>query len=327
MLPEIFDGNSSGSGCECMRLVFIGASRFGLACLENLEKVDQLETVGIITNRETFSISYRKEGVKNVNYVDLAPYASKQNIPLYLMQEKMSEPPLLETLRSWRPDFILVIGWYHMVPRQILELAPTAGLHSSLLPRYSGGAPLVWALIRDEKETGISFFLFDSGVDSGDILGQRKIPITDEDDIATLMAKIEIAGKDLVQETLRQWISGKILRKAQAHADREIMPQRSPEDGRIDWTQSARALFNFIRAQTRPYPGAFTDFRGERLYIWKSHEVLSGTEKKTSPVGEIFASDGQIRVICGDGKELVLHSLSWKGEHFSGPDFAQRFFR
>jgi methionyl-tRNA formyltransferase len=186
---------------------------------------------------------------------------------------------------------------------------------------------LVWALIRDEKETGISFFLFDSGVDSGDILGQKKISITDEDDIATLMAKIEKVGKDLVQETLSQWISGKISKRSQSHEDREIMPQRSPEDGRIDWKQSARALFNFIRAQTRPYPGAFTDFRGERLYIWKSQEVSSGPEKKTYPVGEIFQSNGQTRVICGDGKELVLNSLSWKGEHFLGSDFAQRFFR
>lgn len=253
-----------------MRIVVIGASKFGLRCLEKVMTLPKCEVVGIVTNPETFSISYRPEGVKNVLYADFRPLAEKHKIPVFVMKGKMSDPLLVKTIQKWEPDFILVVGWYHMVPRSIREIALTAGLHASLLPDYSGGAPLVWAIINGEQETGISLFILEDGVDNGNIIGQKAEPIYLNDTIATLYGRIEKRGIELIEDHLPQVAQGKLIRIKQDETMRRIMPQRHPEDGEIDWNWSALQIYNFIRAQTRPYPGAFTFYKNEKRIVWEA---------------------------------------------------------
>lgn len=275
-----------------MRIVFIGASKFGLRCLERISAISDNEIVGIVTNSEVFSISYNPKGVKNVLYADFLTFAEKQKIPVFILKDSMTDPQLIETIKGWTPDFILVVGWYHMIPNVIRNIAPVAGLHASLLPDYSGGAPLVWAIINGEPKTGITFFMFDNGIDSGDIIAQKAERICLNDTIATLYARIEEHGLSLLEENLPKVAEREVVLTPQDNTRRRIMPQRNPDDGEIDWNWSSLQIYNFIRAQTKPYPGAFTYLNGKKLTIWeaKFYDFI-GLKGKPSQVLELIDNE------------------------------------
>jgi len=285
-----------------VRLVFIGSSRFGLRCLDACLHVSGLNVVGVVTAIQTFKISYRPEGVTNVLFVDLGDFARSKQIPVQTLSQSMQELNLYDTVKSWSPDLFLVAGWYHMIPKRWRELAPAYGLHASLLPDYSGGAPLVWAMINGESSTGISLFQMDDGVDSGPIAGQKQEVICEDDTIASLYARIEESGLELLREIMPQLIDGSLQLFPQDHWRRRVMPQRAPEDGRIDWAQDAVVVDRFIRAQTRPYPGAFTTLNGRILHIW-SASVVRQSSGLVVP-GTVFMSP-QYGICVGCGSESI----------------------
>ena len=150
-----------------------------------------------------------------------------------MLERSMNKPGLFEAVAEWKPDMFLVAGCYHMVPKRWRELAPAYGMHASLLPDYSGGAPLVWAMINGETKTGISLFQMDDGVDFGPIAGQKEEPIYPGDTIATLYDRIEERGVELLRNKLPQLANGTLKLKLQLQNEtkRRIMPQRSPKDG------------------------------------------------------------------------------------------------
>lgn len=150
----------------------------------------------------------------------------------------MKDPELFSKVSSWQPDAFLVAGWYHMIPLEWRELASAYGLHASMLPDYSGGAPLVWAIINGEKQTGITLFKMDGGVDSGPIAAQISEPIFHDDTIATLYARIEECGLKLIRNALPALAKGDLLLQEQDERHRRIFPQRSPEDGLISWAKT-----------------------------------------------------------------------------------------
>ncbi|MBI9087692.1 MAG: methionyl-tRNA formyltransferase [Desulfobacterium sp.] len=242
--------------------------------------------VGVVTAPQKFSISYRPEGVVNVLHADVESYCMAKHIPTYKINNGMKSDALFNQVRTWNPDIFLVAGWYHMLPKKWLELTPAYGLHASLLPDYSGGAPLVWAMINGEKQTGITLFKFNSGVDNGPILGQKRTTIYETDTIATLYVRIEKLGLELIQKNIPALTNGTAILTPQDDSQRRIFPQRGPEDGIIDWSRTAMELHNFIRAQTRPYPGAFTTWKGKRLTIWKAQESTH-TETQELKHGEV----------------------------------------
>ena len=253
-----------------MKIAFVGASSFGLRCLEAVLGQPGCEVVGILSLPETFSISYRPGGVRNVLHADFEPIARRHGIAFHVMHGAMGDPEIVGLFRSWKPDLVLAAGWYHLIPAAIRDIAPALGLHASLLPDYSGGAPLVWAMINGEKRAGITLFRFDDGVDSGPIVAQAEEPILDDDTIATLYARVEARGIELLQRAFPAIAAGRAQYRPQDASRRRVFPQRAPEDGRIDWRWPARRVYDFIRAQSRPYPGAFSTFRGERLTIWRA---------------------------------------------------------
>jgi len=250
------------------KIVFIGASGFGFNCLKVVSGIPGVQISGVISNRESFSISYNKKGVQNVLYVDFETYCTEQSIPFYRMNDSMQEKELSEFLEKYDPDLVIVVGWYHIIPKTLLKKYKFSGLHASLLPDYSGGAPLVWAIINGEKKTGLTFFMFDEGVDTGDIIGQETVEITEDDTIKTLYEKIEKAGFGLLKKFVPKLVNGTVHFIKQDHSNRRVFPQRSPEDGLIDWTWDSKRIKNFIRAQTKPYPGAFTIINGKKIIIW-----------------------------------------------------------
>jgi len=282
-----------------MNVVFIGASQFGLRCLQLLFQMTEVNVVGVVSAPELFSISYRPDGVKNVLHADSPSFCQTQKIPVALMEQKMDEPALVHQVKSWKPDLFLVAGWYHMITRTWRDIAPAYGLHASLLPDYSGGAPLVWAMINGEKKTGITLFQMDDGVDSGAIAGQLEEEIREDDTIATLYSRIEERGLELIEEVIPQLVDGSLALIEQDEALRRVVPQRGPEDGLIDWRQSAVSIDRFVRAQTRPYPGAFSLFREVRLSIWSGERVE--LKNVGEGIGTVLAVDGACVIACGDG--------------------------
>lgn len=287
-----------------MRLVFIGASRFGLQCLDVATQVEGIEVVGIVTAPATFAISYRPAGVKNVLHADVAHFAEDRGIPVTIIDKGMGSPELLRRVQQWRPDVFLVSGWYHMVPRAWREIAPAYGLHASLLPDYSGGAPLVWAMINGEERTGITMFRMDDGVDSGPIVDQLAEPIYADDTIATLYDRIGERGLQLVRQCLPAIASGRLVLQAQDETRRRVFRQRGPEDGLIDWTHDAIEIDRFVRAQTRPYPGAFSSLGGEKWSIWRA-EVIDVSIVDEMP-GRILPFEAGYVVTCGRGRLRLL---------------------
>jgi len=270
------------------------------------------EISGVVTAPETFSISYRPQGVKNVLFADVKSHCENQGINCVVMEGGMKDPSLFAKVSSWNPDMFIVVGWYHMVPTSWRNLAPTYGLHASLLPDYSGGAPLVWAIINGESMTGITFFEFADRVDNGPIVGQLATSIYPEDTIATLYERIQTLGGELIQEYLPRLIDGTAVLIPQDETKRRLFPQRSPEDGKIDWSWPAQQIHNFIRAQTKPYPGAFTIHGGNKVTIWSSRLVRNSIEPQLHP-GEIRALDEKLFVRCGDGEALELTKIALNG--------------
>lgn len=251
-----------------MKIAFFGASSLGYSCCQALLDAGH-DIVAIFTIPKEFNISYSPgKPVNNVLYKDFSILGKQFGIPVFEVNQNIKD--YAEKIESLKPDFILAIGWYYMIPKKILNIANkgAAGLHASLLPKGRGNAPLVWALINGEQETGITFFYFADGVDNGDIIGQRVILINENETIKTLLEKVESESKLLLLEFVPLIAENKVRVRVQDDSAATYYPKRSPEDGLIDWSKSSVEIDRFIRAQTKPYPGAFTIIENKKVIIW-----------------------------------------------------------
>jgi len=259
-----------------MKITFLGCTSFSKKLLESIIDLPNIFIDSIFTIPELFKISYSQEKVKNTNYADLRPIANKKNIPIYTVNsesgKKMTD--YLPVFQRNKPDIILVLGWYYKVPKTIRELAKYGawGVLASLLPKYAGGAPLVWAIINGEKETGVTLFKLDSGIDDGDIIEQESFPIEDKDTIKEVYEKATEASINILRKALLNIDNIKL--KPQDKSKIEVFPQRNPEDGEINLEWPAKRTYNFIRAQSTPYPGAFIKtIDNKKLVIYKARLI------------------------------------------------------
>ena len=247
----------------------MGSTSFGLQCLEAIQKNSLIEIVGVLTAKRQFAISYAPTGVENVNHADYSKISQALNCPLLCLEAKMSDPSLLSSIEELKADAVLVAGWHHMVPQAWLQRWPTYGLHASLLPKYSGGAPLVWAMINGEKWTGVTLFKFSEGVDTGPVVSQKRVRIRRGDNIASLYQRITRVSIEILNSELPNISVGTQELKNQNEKKRTIFRQRNPEDGRLPQRLNSKQTRNFVRAQTKPYPGAFIEFGQYRLTMWR----------------------------------------------------------
>lgn len=264
-----------------MRIFFVGSTQLGHACLRILNYQPNIEICGVLTAPSLFKISYAPEGVKNILHCDFAPLAKEIGCPLVNLDSKMTSAELFNEIESLKPDLVLVIGWHHMIPKSWLTRWPMFGVHASLLPRYAGGAPLVWAIIEGQKKVGVTLFQLDDGIDSGPIVNQYAIRVRRSDDIASILARVEVHTMQLIKEEVPRLLSADSQRVPQNLAGRTIYPQRNPTDGQIDAPMSIRKIRNFVRAQTHPYPGAFLEKDGVRTKIWKLGRSKFTLKRKT----------------------------------------------
>jgi len=252
-----------------MKIIFLGATKFSEEIINHLLK-NGINISAIFYIPEYFIISYRQSLVRNYNYADLKTLAQENKIPNYEVNSVTGKKLLdyKEIISLFQPDLILTIGWYYKVPESIRNLAKYGawGIHASLLPQYGGGAPLVWAIINGEKETGVTLFKLSEGVDDGDIIAQFKFNIGKDDYIEHVYRKAIKASKRILLSSLKNIDCLKL--KPQNKNLIQIFSQREPKDGEIDLSKNAKELYNFIRAQTKPYPGAYLKtIDGKKLII------------------------------------------------------------
>lgn len=300
-------------------VVFLGASALGARCCEALLDLG-LPVTKVLTIPREFTISWSKTSVVNAQFADLADLAAARSIPVDYLRGGRAED-YRAGLGSHTPDLLVVAGWYYLIPDVIRRAARLGaiGVHASLLPRNRGGAPLVWAMINGEREAGVTVFHLASGVDDGDIVAQARFEITDADDIRSLIERATDRSAALLRDEVPRVLAGTAPRIPQDHQAATVLPQRSPADGLIDWeTLTARRAFDWIRAQTRPYPGAFTFLGYERVTIWAARPTeRTGT---VLPPGTLEPG-GRLAVWCAQGTVLeILEASLGDGDRLTAKD-------
>lgn len=212
---------------------------------------------------------------------------------------------LLEEIKQLRPEFIFSVYYRHMIPDNILRLASRGALnlHGSLLPHYRGRAPVNWAILRGESQTGASLHYMTAKPDAGDLVGQMAVPILPDDTAAEVMTKVTVAGELLLWELAPQLAAGTARRTPVDLAAGNYCGRRRPEDGRIDWRCGAREIHNLIRAVAPPYPGAFTNNDHGCLRLLRS--TYRGEEARHARP-TMYVEDGRVYVDCSDSERIEL---------------------
>ncbi|MCP9471769.1 MAG: methionyl-tRNA formyltransferase [Nitrospira sp.] len=281
-----------------MRIVFMGTPEFAVPSLEALLQSED-QVVGVVT---------QPDRPKGRGQTLVAPpvkvVAEQAGIPV-VQPLKIRTPDFLETLAGWKPDLIAVAAFGRILHAPILTLPPRGcvNVHGSLLPKYRGAAPIQWALINGETETGITTMLMDEGMDTGPMLLQAKIPILPDDTAGTVAPRLARLGGQLLVQTIAGLRAGTITPIPQDHSQATMAPLLKKEDGAIDWTMSASALVNRIRGLS-PWPGAYTFHGFERWTIWKA---VAAQEPASNMPGVVLAVTKQsIKVATGEGALELL---------------------
>ena len=221
-----------------------------------------------------------------------------------------SDAQNLERLEKAKLDILFVIGWHRIVPQTVLDQAKIKlGIHSSLLPRDRGSSPINWQLIRGERIGGVTLFHLTNEVDAGDIIDSMKYEILDIDDVRDVYFKATLSSLYLLEKNWMQIHDLRIKSIPQNQTEVTVNERRKPEDGIIDWSKSAKNCYDWIRALTHPYPGAFTYWGEKKILIWASK---MSAEKETKP-GEVLCSDNRIIVSTGN-HSLELLTLQAENE-------------
>jgi len=218
-----------------------------------------------------------------------------------------------------KPDLGIVVGVSELIGDEMLKLPRLGfiGMHPTLLPQGRGRAPIPWALIHDLKETGVTLFYAEPGADTGDILDQERVPIFDNDTAPLLGSRTDDVACRLFVQNLPKLALGNAPRLKQDESMASEWPRRRPEDGVINWSKTSRALYNWVRALTRPYPGAFTSYEGQKLFVWASEP---GDERVSVP-GMVVKVDGAAWVATASGT-LKITSVQWEGSSDASPEAA-----
>ncbi len=288
-----------------LRIVFMGTPEFAVPSLRALV-AGGYNVVGVVTTPDKPAGRGRKLHQSEVKIAAL-----ELGLPV-LQPEKLKDPEFVGAMQALRPDLGIVIA-FRMLPEVIWAMPQlgTFNLHASLLPQYRGAAPINWAIINGETETGVTTFLLNHEIDKGGIIGQVRVPILPEDSVGTLYEKLMTTGTTLVTETVDRIAAGEIRPVEQQHIDESTLrpaPKIFKEDCRIDWTLPGRRIADFIRGLS-PYPAAWTGMFREGDEEPQSAKLFSATFEAAShglPCGTV-ESDGRtfIRVACADGWIVV----------------------
>jgi len=267
----------------------MGTPDFSATVLKGLLESDQYEVLAVVTQPEKeVALSY--------------------GLPIY-QPEKLSGSPEMEAIMNLGADGIVTAAFGQFLPSKLLaSMNFVVNVHASLLPKHRGGAPIHYALIQGDKETGVTIMETVKEMDAGDMISRRSIPITDEDNVGTLFEKLAIVGRDLLLDTLPAYLSGDIQPEAQDPSQVTFSPNIRPEEERLDWNKTNRQLFNQIRGMN-PWPVAHTLWHGGRFKIYEA-ELADGDGQP----GEILEiGKRQLLVATGEGA-LALKTVQPAGK-------------
>jgi methionyl-tRNA formyltransferase len=226
----------------------------------------------------------------------------------------VNSPETIAALREVDPDLIFVVGWSQLVLDEFIGLPRQGvfGMHPTLLPRHRGRAAIPWAILSGLAKTGVTLFQISDGTaDSGPTVGQVEVPIARDETATTLYEKVTAAHLDLVREYVPKLVDGTAERTPQDTRRASVWPKRTPADGIIDWETRAPYLYDWVRAQTRPYPGAFTFLGDEKVVVWRARPVELDDD---APAGTVVGRDGDDAIVaCGEGG-LVLEEMEGAAE-------------
>jgi methionyl-tRNA formyltransferase len=212
----------------------------------------------------------------------------------------------LAAIGALEPELVFVVGWSQLVRDPFIALASEGvfGMHPTLLPRHRGRAPIPWAILSGLARTGVTLFeIVDSTADSGAVVGQVVVEIAPDETATTLFERLAEAHVELVRDYVPQLVRGTAPRVPQDARRASSWPKRTPGDGIIDWETRAPYLYDWVRAQTRPYPGAFTFLRDEKVVVWRARPVELDDR---APAGTIVAERPEGHVVaCGEGGLLL----------------------
>jgi methionyl-tRNA formyltransferase len=273
-------------------LVFCGTPAFAVPTLERLVQAG-FDVQLVVTRPDKPKGRGMEMAVSPVKQTALSLH-----LPIAQPETIKNNADFRAQLESLQPDAIVVVGYGRIIPQWMigLPLLGNINLHSSLLPKYRGAAPVQWAIACGETVTGITTMRIDAGLDTGDILRQREVAIAPDDTAEMLSPRLAAAGADLMTETLLDLREGKIRPQSQDHAHATLAPILRKEDGQIDFHRTATEIHNRLRG-FQPWPGAFASFRGKQLLIC-SAKVIEHTA--TQAPGSLLVQNNQLLAVCSD---------------------------
>lgn len=281
-------------------IIFIGGRDRGLECLQAL-----------ITRSEVIlHIFCLKEDIheREKYYLKIQSLAKKQKIPCTLTTSVKNKESI-QKIKKLNPKLIVVMGWRTIIPKEILEIPvlKTVAVHESLLPQYRGFAPINWAIINGESQTGVTLFFLDDGVDTGDIIDQITIPINKTETALQIYQKTKQASIDILIKNLDNLKKGLARAKKQAEEKASYCCTRTPEDGMIDWRLDSLSIYNTIRALSNPYPGAFSLYEDKKITIQKARLPVNQTNYVGRIPGRIVKiNKDSIEVLTGNGSLEII---------------------
>lgn len=246
------------------KIIFMGTPAFSVPVLDGLVEKGY-EVLAVVTQPDR-AVGRKKE----IKMTPVKAAALRHKLPVY-QPEKISGSDEMAELMTLGADIIVTAAFGQFLPERLLNSVKHAvNVHASLLPKYRGGAPVHYAIIKGDKEAGVTIMEMVKKMDAGDMISQRAIPITDADNVGTMFEKLSLVGRELLLDTLPDYLAGNITPQPQDESQVTFSPNITPEEERVDWQLSARDIFNQVRGMS-PWPVAHTIWQGTRF---KLHEVV-----------------------------------------------------
>jgi methionyl-tRNA formyltransferase len=290
------------------RAVVFAYHNVGVRCLKVL-LAGGVDVALVVTHEDSAS--------ENIWFESVISLCQSEGIP-YITPADAKSPDLLAQVKAARPDLMFSFYYRHMLPAALLAVAPAFNMHGSLLPEFRGRAPVNWAVLHGAPVTGASLHEMTVKPDAGAIVSQMEVPILPDDTAFEVFGKVTVAAEQALWRILPSLLAGTAPRLHNDLRSGGYFGGRTPEDGRIDWRQPARQVYNLHRAVAPPYPGAFTDIGGVRYVIQRARLGGAGQGNFGNVVSlglppGLTVIDNRIFGVCGDGHMLAISALTADG--------------
>lgn len=288
-------------------VIFIGSKQLGALMLKELHMQASEKLKACITVDDSNETRSKLR--------EISDYCNKNTLPLYVLNGKCD---ITDIINKHEPELCIVAGWYYVISQTLLEKVRGGfvGIHNSLLPKYRGFSPLVWAMINGEREVGFSVFSFAPKMDTGKIYYQQKIIIGENDYIQDVLDCIEGKVIEFFRNNYKDLLNETLI----AYPQKNILPsycaRRTEWDGRINWSWNNKRILNFIKAQSTPYPGAFSTYKENRVIIWKAKLFINDIYGSPGQIGIIDKEKKYIVVVCGENTGLIIEQVEIDGKTY-----------